>query len=111
MKKVLMLAVVLAGGIFGYTYFLNAPVAGADERDLANLEAQFAYANQSMMQATRSTGASGLDTTADIEAAIAKVRRVESQLREVKPRLASDASRQRADRLEEKIEAFLEATR
>jgi len=110
MKKLLLLVLVVSGGIVGYSYFLNAPPASADERVLADLERQFDSANQSMMQASRATGASGMDSTADIEAARTKVRRLESELQQLKPRLASDASRQRADSLEEKIRAFREAT-
>src|SRR2546426_99136 len=66
MKKLLFLALVVAGGIVGYSYFLNAPPASADERVLADLEHQFDSANQSMMQASRATGVSGMDSTADI---------------------------------------------
>jgi hypothetical protein len=109
MKKLLLL-VLVAGGIVGYSYFLNAPPASADERVLADLEYQFDAANQSMMQASRATGVSGMDSTADIEAARMKVGRLERELQELKPRLASDASRQRADRLAEKIRAFRAAT-
>jgi hypothetical protein len=110
MKRLLLLVLVVAGGIVGYSYFLNAPPASADELVMADLEHQFDSASQSMMQATRSTGVLGLDSTADIEAARMKVRRLESELQQLKPRLASDASRQRADRLEQKIRAFREAT-
>ena len=110
MKKLLLLLLVVAGGIVGYSYFLNVPPASADERVLTDLEHQFDSANQSMMQANRAAGVSGMDSTADIEAARTKVRRLEGELQELKPRLASAASRQRADRLEEKIRAFREAT-
>ena len=110
MKRLLLLVLVVAGGIVGYSYFLNAPPASSDERVLADLEHQFDSANQSMMQASRATGVSGIDSTADVEAARLRVRRLEGELQELKPRLVSDASRQRADRLEEKIRAFREAT-
>jgi hypothetical protein len=110
MKRLIMLTAVAACGIFGYTAFLNTPIAGAETRDMANLEAQFAAAHQSVMQASRSAATPGLDSTMDVEAARAKVRRVESQLQQVKPRLTSDESRKRADQLEEKIQAFLNGT-
>src|SRR5262245_15492473 len=110
MKKLLALVLVVAAGIMAYNYFMNAPAASADERSLADLEHQFDSANQSMMQASRAAGGSGLDTTADFEAARAAVRRVEAQLQQVKPRLQSDAARQRVEGLEEKIRAFKSAT-
>ncbi|MGH9869631.1 MAG: hypothetical protein ACREAA_15875 [Candidatus Polarisedimenticolia bacterium] len=110
MRKLITFALVVAAGFAGYHFFLNAPPASADERALADLEHQFDSANQSMMQASRSAGASGLDTTADIEAARAAVRRVDSDLKRLKGSLATDAARARADRLMEKVRAFLEAT-
>ena len=110
MKRLLLLVLIAAGGIVGYRYFVNTPSASADVLVLADLEHQFDSANQSMMQANRSAGISGMDSTADIEAARIKVRRVEDELQSLKPRLASDASRQRAGRLQEKIRAFREAT-
>ncbi len=110
MKKLLLLVLVVAGGIVGYSYFLNVHPASADELVLVDLEHQFDSANQSMMQASRSAGVAGLDSTADVEAARIKVRHLESELQQLKPRLASDASRQRADRLEQKIRAFRSAT-
>lgn len=110
MKKLLLLVLVVAGGIWGYTYFVNPAPASADDSVLADLEHQFDSANQSFMQANRSAGVSGMDSTADIESARVKVRRLETELQELMPRLGSDASRQRADRLAEKIRAFREAT-
>jgi hypothetical protein len=107
MKRVIALSLVIGCGIFGYTAFLNTPIAGAEERDIANLEAQFAAANQSFMNASRS-GAAAMDMAMAMEAARAKMRRVQSQLQDVKPRLKSEDSLQRAQRLEEKIRAFLQ---
>jgi hypothetical protein len=107
MKRVIALSLIIGCGIFGYTAFLNTPIAGAEERDIRNLEAQFAAANQSFMNASRPGEPQGIDTAAAINAAHAKMRRVQSQLQDVKPRLKSEDSLQRAQRLEEKIRAFL----
>jgi hypothetical protein len=106
MKNLLLLVLVIGAGIFVYTHFLNAPPASADERALADLEHQFDAASQSAAQAGRSAGAAGLDSTADIEAARAKVGRLDAELQKMKPRLADDGARRRAERLEEKIRAF-----
>ena len=109
MRKLITFALVVAAGFAGYHFFLNAPPASADERALADLERQFDLASQSMMTATRSSGASGLDTTADIEAARLSVRRVESDLNRLKGRLTTEAARVRAERLRDKVRAFLDA--
>ena len=109
MKKFVTLALVVAAGFAGYHFFLNAPPASADERALAELERQFDAAAQSMLMAMRSAGSSGLDTTADVEAARSSVRRVKGDLERLKGGLATDAARARADRLMEKVRAFLEA--
>jgi hypothetical protein len=110
MKKVLGLALIVAAGIFAYTHFLNASPASADERLLGDLEHRFEAASQSMALANRSAGATGMDTTADIEAARAAVRRVDSELQELMGHLQSAPARQRAEKLQEKVRAFRAAT-
>lgn len=109
MRKLLGLCFVFALGIFGYTHFLQVPPASADERALDDLEHRFEAASQSMAMASRSAGATGIDTTSDIEAARAAVRRVDSELQALKGRLQTSAALQRADRLQEKVRAFRES--
>ena len=109
MKKLLALVLVAAAGIFVYTHFVNAPPASADERALGDLEHQVDAATQMAMQANRSAGVAGIDSTADIEAARAKIGRVDAELQKMKPRLTSDPARRQAERLEEKIRAFRSA--
>lgn len=106
MKKLLGLVVIVAAGIFAYTHFLNTPSASADERLLGDLEHRFEAASQSMALANRSAGATGIDTTADVEAARAAVRRVDGELQDLMGHLQSGSARQRAERLQEKIRAF-----
>jgi hypothetical protein len=110
MKKILGLVLVVAAGFGAYRYVLNVPEASAEESALAGLERQFDAATQQMMRASRSTGATGLDGTSEAEAARAAVRRVESELQRLQERLEPGPARQRADRLEEKIRAFRQAT-
>jgi hypothetical protein len=109
MRKILGLSLIVAVGIIGYTHFLQVPPASADESALGDLEHRFAAASQSMALANRSSGVSGMDTTADVEAARIAVRRIDSELQVIKGRLESSAARQRADRLQEKIRAFRES--
>src|SRR5262245_41057187 len=110
MKKILGLALIVTAGIIGYTHFLQAPPASGDERTLGDLEHRFEAASQSMALANRSAGATGMDSTADVEAARLAVARIDDELQTVKGRLQSSAARERADRLQEKIRAFRAAT-
>ena len=109
MKKLVILSLIAVAGIIGYTRFLNARPASADDLALADLEHRFEAASQSMAMANRSAGVSGMDTTADIEAARIAVRRIDSELQELKGHLGAGSSRERADRLQEKVRAFREA--
>ncbi|MFQ5702023.1 MAG: hypothetical protein ACE5HU_09285 [Acidobacteriota bacterium] len=106
MKKLLFLATLIAAGILGYNYFVHVTPASAEERALAELEHQFDSANSAMMQAGRTAGVSGIDTTADIEAARSSVRRVENKLKQLTGRLESASARARAERLERRIQEF-----
>jgi len=109
MKKLILLALVLSAAIFGYKSFINPAPAAADERVLADLERQFDSAARTMATATRSSGMSGMDTTADVEAARISARRIDAELQRIKPTLPSDAARRRAERLHETVRAFLAA--
>jgi H2-forming N5,N10-methylenetetrahydromethanopterin dehydrogenase-like enzyme len=109
MKKLILLVLVVTAAIFGYKSFINPAPAAADERVLADLEHQFDTAARTMATALRSGGMSGMDTTADVEAARASARRVEAELQRIKPTLPSEAARRRAERLHETVKAFLEA--
>ena len=110
MKKLLLLAVVVAGGIFGYAHFLNARPASPEEKILVDLEHRFDKATQQMAMANSSAGVTGMDTTADVEAARSTVRRIDTELEALKGRLKSAAAIQRAERLQEKVKAFRAAT-
>ena len=110
MKKMLLLLVAVAAGVIGYTHFLNARPASPDEQALASLESRFDKATPQMAMANSSAGATGMDTTADVEAARLSVNRIASELDTLKARLTSSAARERADRLQEKVRAFQAAT-
>jgi len=110
MRKILILCLIVVAGVVGYSRFGSAHSASADEKALADLEHQFDAASQQMAMANHSAGLSGMDATADVEAARAAVRRVDSELQTLKGRLTSEAAQQRADRLQEKVRAFRQAT-
>ncbi len=109
MKKLLGLGLVVAAAIFGYTHFLHVPPASAEESALGELEHRFEAARQAVEIASRSAGATGLDTASDIETARIAVRRAESDLQTLRGRLDSASARRRADLLQERITDFRRA--
>lgn len=107
MRKLVILAIVVAAGILGYNHFYDVKPASAEAKALTDLEHRLDAANDRMVQAGRAAGMAGIDTTADVEAAHAAIRRVEQDLQNLKGRLADDASRRRAAALEQRIRELL----
>ena len=106
MKRVLIVVIVAAAGFIVWNNFIAPRSAEASESRLADLEKQLEAARSEMMQAGRTAGMSGMDTTADVEAAANEVERIEGSLKMVMKDLASPAARDRAARLQSKIEEF-----
>ncbi len=106
MKKLVVLLLVVAGGFIAWNYFIGVGPASAQDQELADLEARFQAAQQRFTQATRTAGMSGIDVTADFEAARLSVEDIEEDLERVMPDIASDTTRQRARKLQEEIKGF-----
>ncbi len=107
MKKIALLALVVAAAVIGYNQFVNVKPASAEDRALADLEERFDRAEDRMIAAGRSAGMAGIDATADISAAQAEIRRVGEDLGKLKDRITGEASRSRAAALERRIRAAL----
>ena len=67
---------------------------------------QYHKASRSLLGAERAAGATGLDTTDDAELAIRRVRRIENELKNLKPTLKDEISKQKAEELMAKIQNF-----
>ena len=106
MKKLAILLVAAVIGLVGYNYFTTGEIKlipggtqDADARSLAALEQRFEAARKQVGQAHRATGATGVDMTADVEAARRSVSEVARALDDLKTRLTSDANRKKAEKL------------
>lgn len=106
MKRVLIVVLVAAAGFIVWNNFIAPRSAQASESRLAELERQLDAARSQMLQAGRTAGMSGMDTTADVEAAANEVERIEGSLKMVMKDLATPAARDRAAKLQSRIEDF-----
>jgi len=113
MKKLAMLIVAAVVGLVGYNYFTSGEIKllpgrarTAEEREFEELAQLFEDAREQVGQAHRAAGATGVDMTADVEAARRSVNQVARSLDDLRKRLTSDAGRQKADELARAIEDY-----
>jgi phage-related tail protein len=113
MKKIIGVIVVLVAGLLAYNFVTTGKFSlvpsltlSEDERALKALEDRFHAATRQYTQAARTAGMSGLDTTADGEAALRSVERIEKDLRALRKRLSSQPAIQRAEHLATAIKEF-----
>jgi len=100
MRKLVILLLVIAAAVVGWKHFGGAP-SGDDA--LADLEHRLQAAERSYQAAGRSAGMSGMDTTADAEAALAEVDRVEKALHELGRTSTSAEVKNRVHRLLDQV--------
>jgi hypothetical protein len=104
MKALIVIAILALAGYLAYTY-LYIPLS--DEESLVrSMEKRFDEASRAFLNAERRMGATGLDTTDDVEQAMRKIRRLETEVKNLKPTFKEEKSKQRADELEKKIKEF-----
>jgi len=106
MKKLIWLIIIVVIGIVVYNHFI-APLS-EEEQKVKVLEGEFNSAIKDFHQAERSAGISGMDSTADLDDAIDKVKLVKEKLEELKEKLTSESARERADKLKRSINKFSE---
>jgi hypothetical protein len=93
MKNIIAIAVVVVVALVAFNYFQTGefsiiPGGGMseEEQELNRLKGEFRRAAQTYRQAGRSAGVSGLDTTADVEAALQSVDGVERDVKALRKR-------------------------
>ncbi len=93
MKKVVLLIVVLVGIWLGVNYVrtgqfsLMPTTLSAEEQHVRDLEQQIKAINDQMSQAGRAAGMTGMDTTQDVSALMAKKEKLEKELVEARKKL------------------------
>lgn len=113
MKKLLLVAVLAVGAWVGYQYlqtgslpFGSSAPASAEERELAALFDQFEAARAEFRRGLKSAGLTGMDTGAQVDAAVEQVKRVAKSLKRLKGKLKSPEAKKKAASLEEAIKLF-----
>ena len=111
MAKRLMLALVLAAAaLFAYNYITSGKLTlipsstlSAQEKEIDDLEARLKTAMRQFTQAGRAAGLSGVDTTADAEAARLKIQDIQKRLDEL-GRKASGTVKERVAKVKQELE-------
>ncbi len=113
MKKIVLLVVVIAIGLLAYNYLTTGelrllPAASSPQaKELASLERELQRTVLDYRTAAKGAAVSGVDLTAEAVAARRSAKSIEKRLAELRTSLDSDRDRARADRLMEKVKAFL----
>ena len=106
MKGLVVILILAAAGYLAYTY-LYVPLSD-EEQLVQGMQKRFDEASRTLLNAERAAGSTGLDTTSDVDLAIRSVRRIENELKNLKPTLTDENSIQKAEELQAKIRNFKE---
>ena len=115
-KNLITIVVVVVVALVAYNYFQTGefsllPGGGmsGDEQELNRLKGEFRRAAQSYRQAGRSAGVSGLDTTADLQAALQTIEGVERDVKALRKRTEESEVKAKADELLAEIKKYRDA--
>jgi hypothetical protein len=113
MKNIITLVVVVVVALVAFNYFstgefklLPGSSMSAEEQELNSLKGEFRRATQAYRQAGRSAGISGMDTTADAEAALQTVDSVEKEVKALRKRTDDPEARDKIDALLAEIKKY-----
>ena len=109
MKKIIVLVVMAVAVAFAYQQFLETDFSSAnlspEQKIVRNLDRRIDQAGQQIGQAGRTAGLSGLDSTSEVESALAALERIESEIRTLKQQTDSEEIRRECERLQGKVAA------
>jgi len=110
MKKAIFVFILIVIAFLAYNYFrtgtftlIPSGASSEEEQELKELEEDLKDASALISQAERSAGISGMDTTADMDAALQQIKRVERGLEELKERAGAEELKDQIGRLEDEI--------
>jgi len=113
MKKFALVIVVGIVGLVAFNYAMTGELTltpsfskSEEENAVRDLQQDFATAQKRYAQAYRAAGLSGIDTTADAEAAINSVKRIKRELKSLRKTLSEDRAKRIAGELEIAVRAF-----
>jgi hypothetical protein len=105
LRPFLFLLFVLLIGFLVYTQFIQPK--SEDLEAVKALKKEFDLAMNQYMRALKYTSGFGMDMVGDLEMAVARIKKVQNDLRNIKNTLQDEAAREKADILETKIDTFL----
>ena len=113
MKKFVVVLVVAVVGLLGYNYATTGEFKlvpsfskSEEERAVLDLREDFAAAQKQFAQAHRSAGLSGIDTSADANAAVKSVKSTKRELEKLRKKLTEDKAKRIAGELASAVQAF-----
>ena len=113
MKKFAVVLVVVVVGLLGYNYattgeFKLVPSFSNSEEEQAvlDLREDFAASQKQFAQAHRAAGLSGIDTSADADAAVNNVKRIKRELEKLRKKLTEDKAKRIAGDLADAVRDF-----
>lgn len=118
MKKVLIVVILGVAALVAYNFattgklsLIPSAALSTEDRELRDLEQRLESAKHQFAQAERAAGIGGLDTTGDVEAARAAVKRIQSDLAALTKRLTSPSSIREAESLSSAAAEFADRVR
>ncbi len=113
MKKLAIVIVVAVVGLLAFNYAKTGelsltPSFSKSEEEVAvrDLQQEFAAARTQFAQAHRTAGLSGMDTSAEADAAINNVKHVKRELTKLRKTLSEDKAKRKASELANDVRAF-----
>ena len=113
MKKLVVVIVVVIAGLVVFNYATTGKLTLApsfskseEERAVQNLWDRFSAAKKRFAQAHRTAATSGLDTTADADAAISSMKQIKKELASLRKKLTEERATRKADGLVTIVQEF-----
>jgi len=106
MKRIIWLIIVLVAGYLIYTHFSSQELS-EQETKIMDLEKDFKVAQKRFRQSGRMGALGGMDSSSEMEDAIAFALKIKDDLVILMDELTEENASKRAERLNEKINRFL----
>jgi hypothetical protein len=107
MKKLIIFVLLVGVGYFAYQQFLVKNVS-EEQKQVQAIADEFQTARQRLGQAERSAAVGGVDTTSDVDDAMAAVRALKEKLQTLNEKLGEEKAIAMAGKLAGEMQSFLE---
>jgi len=104
MKGIIIILILALVGFFAYTYFF--PSLSEEEQAVKDLTDRFNQSSRQFVGAGRLSGATGLSTVSDTEAAVERIKKIKQELTKLSRGLTEENAQERAKKLKIRIDEF-----